>query len=175
MPTLRLIRTSSLTLKDDVTDPINANGRVLSFRSVTKRDAATNDIVVPARASGGDPTFGGADLVIRNSSGLAPDDFVATLPAAGWSVIGAANSPKGYRFTASSGPIQRVTLKNHRLVIRGGRGALGYTLNEPAQGSVTLRLRLGSGNIWCTVANAPKIDRAGRFKVKNAAPPLACP
>jgi hypothetical protein len=90
-------------------------------------------------------------------------------------VIGAASSPKGYRFTSSNGPIQRVTLKNHRLVIRGGRGAFGYTLNEPAQGSVTLRLRLGSGNIWCTVAGAPKIDRAGRFKVKNAAPPLACP
>ena len=76
-----------------------------------------------------------------------------------------------YRLTVFT----EVTLKNHRLVIRGGRAALGYTLNEPAQGRVTLRLRLGSGNIWCTLAGAPKIDRAGRFKVKNAAPPLACP
>ncbi len=174
-PTLTLIRTSSLTLKDDVTNPINPNGRVLSFRSVTKRDSAANDVVVPVRASAGDPTFGGADLVIRNSSGRAPDDFTATLPAAGWSVIGAANAPKGYRFTAGTGPIQRVTLRNHRIVIRGGRAAFGYTLNEAAQGSVALRLRLGSGNIWCTDAGAPKTDRAGKFKVKNAPAPPACP
>jgi DNA-binding beta-propeller fold protein YncE len=173
--TLRLIRTSSLTLKDDVTSPINPNGRLLSFRSVTKRDPAANDIVVPARGSAGDPTFGGADLVVRNSAGLTPDDFVATLPAAGWSVIGAATAPKGYRFASATGPIQRVTLKNHRLVIRGGRAAFGYTLDEAAQGSVALRLRLGTGNSWCTDAGAPKTDRAGKFKVKNAPAPPACP
>jgi DNA-binding beta-propeller fold protein YncE len=175
VPTLRLIRTSSLTLKDDVTSPINPNGRLLSFRSVTKRDPAANDVVVPARGSAGDPTFGGADLVVRNSSGLTPDDFVTTLPAAGWSVIGAANAPKGYRFASTTGPIQRVTLKNHRIIIRGGRAAFGYTLDEAAQGSVALRLRLGSGNIWCTDAGAPKTDRAGKFKVKNAPAPPACP
>ena len=175
VPTLRLIRTSSLTLKDDVTSPINPNGRLLSFRSVTKRDPAANDVVVPARGSAGDPTFGGADLVVRNSSGLTPDDFVTTLPAAGWSVIGAANAPKGYRFASTTGPVQRVTFKNHRIVIRGGRAAFGYTLDEAAQGSVALRLRLGSGNIWCTDAGAPKTDRAGKFKVKNAPAPPACP
>jgi len=112
--------------------------------------------------------------VVRNSAGLTPDDFVTTLPAAGWSVVGAANAPKGYRFASATGPIQRVTLKNHRIVIRGGRAAFGYTLDEAAQGSVALRLRLGSGNIWCTDAGAPKTDRAGKFKVKNAPAPPAC-
>ena len=128
-----------------------------------------------ARGSAGDPTFGGAELRIYNSSGLTPDVFQTALPAFGWSVIGPVSAPKGYRFTSTSGPIQRVTVKHHRVVIRGGRAALGYTLNEPAQGSVALRLTMGTGVEWCADGTAPKIDRAAKFRVKNARAPPACP
>ena len=179
VPNLVLIRTSALALRDDVTDPINPNGRRLNFRSGTKHDALANDIVLPPRNSAGDPTMGGADITVYNSSGLTSDTFHTTLPAAGWAFIGAPLTPKGYRFTSLSGAILRVTVKNHHIVVRGGKAAFGYTLNETAQGSVAIRLRLGTGDVWCTEAgrppNPPKIDRAGKFQAKSTPAPLACP
>ena len=178
-PAIISIRTSSLALKDDVTNPINPNGRRLSFRTSTKREPAANDVVLPARNSPGDPTMGGAVITVYNSSGLAPDTFQMTLPAAGWAPIGPSATPKGYRFTSLSGGILRVTVKSHRIVVHGGKAAFGYTLDEAAQGSVALRLQLGSGNVWCAEAgrppSTPRVDRPGKFQAKAAPAPSACP
>ena len=44
-------------------------------------DPPANDIVLPARSSGGDPTFAGATLTIYNSSGLTTDSVQVTLNA----------------------------------------------------------------------------------------------
>jgi hypothetical protein len=174
-PAIVLIRTASLVLKDDVTNPINPNGRRLSFRTSTKREPAVNNVVLPARNSPGDPTMNGAVLRVYNSAGLAPDDFQVSLPAAGWAHIGPSATPKGYRFSSLSGPVQRVTVKNGRIVVRGGKAALGYTLDEASQGSVAMRLQLGSGSLWCANAGSPRIDRPGKFQAKAAPAPSTCP
>jgi DNA-binding beta-propeller fold protein YncE len=169
------IRTNSLALKDDVTNPVNPNGRRINFRSNTKSEPPANDIVLPARGSGGDPTFAGASLTIYNASGLTTDSFQVTLNAAGWAAVGPSAAPKGYRFTSLAGGIQRVMVKNHRIVIRGGKAAFGYTLDEAAQGSVAVRLQLGNGDIWCAAGDPPKVDRAGKFQARATLAPAACP
>src|SRR4029079_17419070 len=88
-------------------------------------------------------------------------------------------SPRGYRFTSLSGGILRVTVKSHRIVVRGGKATFGYTLDESAQGSVALRLQLGSGDVWCAEAGRPpntaRVDRPGKFQAKAAPAPSACP
>ena len=179
VPSLIRIRTASLGLRDDVTNPVNPNGRRVNFRTSTKREPAANTIVLPLRGTPGDPTLNGAQITIYNSSGAAPDSFQTTLPAAQWSVIGSGATPKGYRFGALNGGILRVTVKNHRIVVRGGKAAFGYTLDEATQGSVAMRLQLGAGDIWCAEAgrppSTPKIDRPGKFQAKSAPPPAACP
>lgn len=174
-----LIRTTALSLRDDVTNPINPNGRRLNFRAVTKRDAPANQVVLPPLGSPGDPLLAGGTLTIYNSSGLASDSVVVPLPAASWQLLGSTTTPKGYRFT-STGPIQRLTVKGNRITIRGGKAALGYTLDEAVQGSVALRLTLGAGPTWCAEAGrapyAAKIDRPGRFQATKKTPaPPACP
>ncbi len=99
-----------------------------------------------------------------------------SLPAAGWTL-----TSKGYRFKAATttDPIQRITVKADSVRVRGRGAGFGYTLNEPSQGSVAVRLRLGTGSTWC--ANSPaKVggtnDVVGKFVGQTKAPaPGVCP
>jgi hypothetical protein len=175
LPAIVNIRATTFTLRDDVTTPIRAGTRRITFRSDTRRDAAANDVVVPAPGSNGDPTLGSATLALYNSAGLAADVAQVTLPAAGWAAIGSGATFKGYRYTSGTGAIRHATVKNHRIVLRGGRRFLTYTLDEAAQGKLTLRLTLGTGTTWCA-EGVGKRDRAGRFETAEDTPaPSACP
>jgi DNA-binding beta-propeller fold protein YncE len=181
LPGIVRIRTTALMMRDDVTDPVKPRARRIVFRANTTGDAAENDIVVPAQDSAADPTVAGAWTSVYNSSGLSADVFQVRLETGGWSVIGPkrAAQPKGYRFKSNSGPIRSVSVKSHRIVIRGGRAPFTYTLDEAAQGSVAIRLTLGTGVTWCADAGRPpfvETDRAGRFETAPGAPvPAACP
>src|SRR5262249_61335984 len=67
----------------------------------------------------------------------------------------------------------------------GGKDKWTYTLNEPRQGSVAVRLRLGDMDGWCADAPAlaqgkppstAKSDRPDLFKSQRNAPaPAVCP
>jgi hypothetical protein len=128
---------------DDVTDPINPNGRRLNFRSSTKRDAARERHRRTARGTpAGDPTIGwGPDhrLQLRPASRRTASRRRCR-PRDGPSSA-RRRSRRGTASHRSPARILRVTVKNHRVVIRGGKAAFGYTLNETAQGSVAIRLR----------------------------------
>jgi hypothetical protein len=105
------------------------------------------------------------------------------LPQSGWAAYGSG----GWRYTGSdpNGPISRVTVRVDSIAVKGGKANWAYTLAEPSQGSVAVRLRLGSGAIWC--ANAParlsgnppssaRSDKPGRFLGQpNSAAPGSCP
>jgi hypothetical protein len=109
------------------------------------------------------------------------------LPAEGWRVLGSDEHPKGYRFDgrkAGDGRVQRVVLKTDTLTVEG---ALAYSLDEPAQGRVAVRLvpgLFGEGG-WCAVAppkprgkdgSTAKSDRPGRFVgAPGTAAPAVCP
>jgi para-nitrobenzyl esterase len=119
-----------------------------------------------------------------NAAGGA-DGIIVSLPAAGWRALGSQQAPKGYRYQAPSrsDPIQRVDVKADRIRVKGGGAGFTYTLDEPAQGRVGLRLRLGTGFVWCAevaargTGNPPstaKNDRPGKFTGERSGAPAAC-
>lgn len=174
-----LIQTTSLSLKDDSTPPARPDLRKVSFGSSTRLDPPANRIVLPELGTLGDPSLYGATLTVYNSTGATTDEVTVNLPALGWSEFCKCPNLKGYRFR-SSGPITRVTIKADTITVKGGKGAWGYTLDEPFQGRVALRLEVGSagaGGRWC--ADAP--GRAGRDMLdkflgeKRTLPPTTCP
>jgi hypothetical protein len=174
------IPTHSLSLKDDVTVPVNLNVRKISFKSSTK--GLPTRVLPPTAGSAGDPTQHGATLIVYNSAGLSSDEVTVNLPQSGWSPFGNG----GYRFRdTSGGPISMITVKTDSLQVRGGKAAWTYSLDEPAQGRVAVRLRLGGGGTWCADApakmngNPPSTvrnDQPGRFTAALRSPaPAICP
>jgi hypothetical protein len=143
-------------------------------------------VTPPARGSSADPTIAGATLTAYGSGGTA-DVVTVALPAAGWQALGTAAKPKGFRFRGKHLPIgiTAVLVKSDRLLVKGGGSAWTYTLDEPQQGRIALRLALGDADAWCAEApakaqgNPPstaKNDRPGRFRgAPKSAAPAACP
>jgi len=184
-PAVVLIPGTKLVLKDDVTIPIDPGKRRIVFTSITKQAPPANRIVPPLPGSLGDPTAGGATLIVYNSAGLSTDVVTVNLPAAGWIGLGSQN-PKGWRFRGASGdPITSVVVKSDRIVLRGGKSTWGYSLDESAQGRIAVQLRLGTDPGWCAEVT-PKLkgsppstaasDRPGLFKgARGGAAPAACP
>ena len=186
LPQAVLVRADRLRLTDDVTAPINPNRRSLSFSARTAGAPSGNQVVPPARGGDGDPTVHGATLSVYNADGLTVDAVSVALPAGGWKAIGSASAPKGWRYRgAASDAVRSVVVKANQLSVRGGRSAWGYTLDEPSQGRVALRLQLGTGTVWCaatpadatgTPPSTARWDRPGLFKAGGAAPlPASCP
>jgi hypothetical protein len=167
-----------MTLKDDSTPPANAALRKLSFRSSTKSDAAGNRVVPPAPLGPGDPRSAGATLEVYNSAGSG-ERVSVSLPGSGWTALGSGSNPKGFRFRGT-GAITSVVVKADKLLVKGGGASFGYSLDEASQGSVALRLQLGSALPWCAEAgrapNPPRIDQTDRFQAKPKTPaPAVCP
>ena len=172
------IAATSLSLRDDDTAPINLDRRKLSFKS-SKSDGVPSGVTVPPFASTGDPTTGGAVLRVYGSTGGEP--VVLPLPAANWSRSGSATKPS-YRYTdkrRASGPITSVALKDGSLRLKG-KGAALYSLAGAPQGTVTVRLQLGTGVMLCAVAPAKdpttSNDTTAKFTGARHAPaPVTCP
>jgi DNA-binding beta-propeller fold protein YncE len=161
-PTFTLIPSTKLDLRDRAG---NAARRKIAFTSKMANAPGT----IP------DPTQHGATLVVYDSAGTG-ESVTFPLAAAGWSRSGSPTRPT-YNFR-SSGPITRVTLTSTRLTIRGGRADFGYSLDEPRQGRIALRLVLGDGAVLCADSppSSPKTDRVDWFKGSaKTAPPPFCP
>ncbi|MCW5892400.1 MAG: beta-propeller fold lactonase family protein [bacterium] len=173
-----LVQTTQLALKDRVNPPLPA-ARKLNFKSDTRKDGPANRIVVPGRVSAGDPTLGGATLVVYNANGSG-EAVTIPLPASGWAAYDSSPTPKGYRFKGSdpNGPVSRVILKADQIKIKGGKSNFAYTLDEASQGRMAIRLQLGSATPWCAAAGAKNAnnDVAGRFTAASRTPaPPSCP
>jgi len=172
------IQTTSLKLKDGS----SPTSRRVSFKSSTSHDPLANRIVPPAPGSSGDPTLGGAVVTVYNAAG-GGDIATVALPASGWSPL----ATSGYSFRSSdpSVAISSIKVQSNRVQLKGGRASWTYTLNEPSQRRIGLRLALGGDRPWCATAlakvsgNPPtsaKSDRAGLFTAQpKMAAPLACP
>jgi hypothetical protein len=173
-----LVPTQSLTMGDGPT----ASKKKITFKSSTKQSSA--HITVPAAGSDGDPTVGGALLTVYNSAGATGDVVVVSLPASGWTKVGKTTAT-GWKFKDTTGPIRQVMVKADQIVVKGGKSAWTYTLDEPSQGRVAVRLRLGADPGWCADAPAQakgtppstaKFDRPGKFKAQPKSPaPASCP
>lgn len=160
--------------------------RRFTFQSRTGSDPSDHAVLVPGGRGTGDPTIAGGVIDVYNASGSGEHVQIA-LPAGGWVPYGDPAAPVGYRFSAPSrsAPIARVTVRANRLRIRGGGAAFAYTLDESAQGSIAVRLRLGTTRAWCAVAVAKtsgsppstaSYDHVDRFvAAHNTPPPAICP
>lgn len=183
-PAFTLIQVTRLQL-DDGTTPPNPGRRRLSFTSKTSGDLAAQRIVPPPPSGPGDPTLHGATLIVYDAAGTGE---TATIPlaAGGWSRTGSLATPTyQYRKVASTDPISRVSLQPDRVRVSGGGAGLAYTLDEPRQGRLALRLVLGTALVLCTEASpraagqpptTAKSDRTDRFKAAPRTPaPVSCP
>jgi hypothetical protein len=164
---------------------INVSGRKLRFQEVAGKpdrrrlSIASKDplIVAPVIGSQSDPSRWGAALRILNPDTLEED--VVDLPAEGWKA-----SKGGYRFKGR-GACRRVKIKKGRLSASCRGAALGFSLDEPQQGALAVRLELGSGTGFCTLfGGAVKKDygvgfgrsgKRGAFASSNAPAPASCP
>lgn len=184
-PEIAPIRSTRFQMKDDDTAPIDPRKRRLSFRSSAYRGNASG-VVVPEFGSDGDPTSagasgGGATLTIYPAGGDLSDAVELDLAADHWQRIGSDARP-GYRYKdakLTEGPIKKVSLRNGTLSI-SGNGAGLYSLADAPQGEMALRLRLGTGDVFCAAAEARdpaiKNDSPSRFMgVGNAPQPNPCP
>lgn len=172
-----LIDTTSLSLRDDISEPVDPGKRSLRFKSSTRRSPAANRIVVPAPGGPADPRATGATLVVQGTSATA-DRVQLPLPAARWTLIGTTAKPKGYKYedTTRGAPVSKLVMKADLVSVRAGGAGFGYSLDEPQQGRVGLRLTLG-GTEWCTDAPAKSArdDVPGKFTATPKTPaPTTC-
>jgi 6-phosphogluconolactonase (cycloisomerase 2 family) len=137
--------------------------------------------------SGIDPVADGAVVQIFNDAGTG-DSACLDLPAAGWVAKGKpAKRVFRYRDKAfARGPCRATLVKDAKLlkvVCLASKRPISYSLDEPAQERVAVRVRSGATE-YCTVfgGSIAKDAQGKRFKAKNApapavcpAPPVACP
>jgi hypothetical protein len=115
------------------------------------------------------------------------DAAVVTL-AAGWEALDGAVVPRrGYRWRTGdrSQPIRAIRVLADRIQVKGGGSALAYTLDEPSQGRIAVRLTFGTSDPWCAEAPARatgsppstvRADHPGKFIAQRNAPaPATCP
>ncbi len=182
IPGLTRIQTTSLSLKDDSTPPADPEKRKVSFKSSTKKDPPTNQVTPPALGSAGDPIQHGATLTVYNAAGQTTDEVTVPLPAGPeWTAIGSG----GFKWKSKTGPITVVLIKQGKLQVKGGKSGWGYTLDEPKQIEIAVRLTLADGRGWCASAPAKesgnpastdKNDHRDKFQSEKKAPPPAdCP
>ena len=144
-------------------------------------------IVVPAApGSAGDPTLNGGSLDVHNTAGSG-DSTTLALPAGNWVLKG--DDVYLYRELVKNPPTQEYRIKvivrsgHVRGFVRDERGSLiSYTLDEPTQGSVGVRVATGADRhcldfggivVADTLAFAGSAYR-GRFIAKDAPAPATC-
>ena len=127
----------------------------------------------------------GATLRVHNAAGSG-EQFSTTLPASGWLRLPLGSSGYGYRYRGAPGdPVESVEVASDLISIRAGKDAWGYTLDEPSQGRIGVRLSVGSRLDWCAEASAKTSgsppstaanDRQDKFvAASKTPPPSSCP
>ena len=179
-PTVVTVGTHSMIMKDD---PVYTASRKFSFNVRSGEAPIEHRSEAPAPDSAGDPTLFGGTLVVYNGAG-GTETFMIDLPAASWRMEG--DAVNGYRYVFSSTPpVWKVYVKEAKLSVRGGKAQWLYTLDEPSQGAIAVRLTLGTAVTYCSVAlprvsgNPPSsaaYDRPNKFQaVRLQDAPADCP
>jgi hypothetical protein len=130
----------------------------------------------------GDPTLHGATLTVYRPDG-GGTLVTVPLPAAGWRARGG-TPVKRYTYSdprGVNGPIRAVTLAATTLSLRGAGLSL-FALDQAPQGTVALRVQMGTGVQFCAAAPAKlkpspaANDTTSRFSGEpNTAAPNPCP
>jgi polyhydroxybutyrate depolymerase len=126
-----------------------------------------------------DPTADGASFQVWNSAGSG-EALCLALPAAGWTRKGSGFS---YRDPGgASGPCRSAKLRAGRLEVAcsGKAAPLDYSLDEPVQGGIAVRLASGPQAFCASFGGRVERDTGtaagkARFLAKGAPAPAACP
>jgi outer membrane protein assembly factor BamB len=156
-------------------------GRRLVVRDDARRqqldlDVRDRHILAGAPGTAGDPTLVGAVATLRNP--LTSETATFVLPAAGWRArTGRKPGRFAYTYRDPSGgsPCSRLLLKSSARLSLRCRSLSGFTLDEASQGTLEVRIDVGTGGTrHCVRFETPVTDRVGRYVAKNA-PPADCP
>jgi len=135
--------------------------------------------VSTAPVDGIDPVTDGAFLHVHGNGGTT-DSACLPLPAGGWVASGDPASPiYDYRDTGYlNGPCNRARVRKGVISAscRATSAPISYSLDEPAQGSVGVRLISGA-NLYCAAfgGTVVKDTQNGQFRARGAPAPLPCP
>ena len=127
-----------------------------------------------ATLAGGDrPTVAGAILQVMNPT--THETATLSMPAGRWTEL-----PGGaFRYRdpgLASGPVRSAIFRGGRLAKVSARGAaIGFTLDEPSQGSLGAVLTSGQRRYCTLFGGHVKHDGPGTFGAVKAPPPGACP
>jgi hypothetical protein len=135
-------------------------------------------VPAPGLHGGTDPTLGGATLEVVNPT--TSETATIALPAAGWRGVGSPPGSKGYRYDdhfAALGPCSQALVSSTRFSVRCGGAGIGFSLNEPSQGSLVVRFSMGSEGLRrCMLfGGSVKRDIPGLFIAVKAPEPVTCP
>lgn len=182
-PPIALVASHVFKMVDDTVPPIFPGKRKFVWKVRRASNPIENEVVLPDPGGPGDPTIHGATLTVYNAAGSG-EVYTVDLPAEEWYRTGSGDTPPRWIYAAGS-PIWRVKLKAPAITVQGGKAEWGYSLDEPSQGLLAVRLTLGSAITWCGVpraetrGNPPSSERFDRRDLYRAerrgAPPDACP
>jgi len=142
--------------------------------SVSSRDPL---ILASGHGAPADPTVGGAVLELSNPT--TAETAAVMLPASNWS----GNTPRlfpgtqKYRYTDHGSAHSSILIQSgKRLKIRS-RGPIPFSLNEPSQGSLAVKLTIGTGGFrYCMRFGGTILaDLPGRFVATDTPAPDHCP
>lgn len=163
---------------------VRVSGRKLLLRD-RDDDASRRKIVLLSQdaslVTSGDPTQGGATLRVANPT-PGGDDTTIDLPAANWQALGSPAGSRGYRYKDPAGACRAKVRagKLAKVICRGT--VVGFTLDEPSQGSLVATLQLATAPALCmefggTVRRdiPAQAGKTGTFLAMEAPPPASCP
>jgi poly(3-hydroxybutyrate) depolymerase len=132
-----------------------------------------------ALAPGLDPTAGGATLTVFGT-GATTDVACLALPAANWKRKGAGFVYKDKKGTAGPCTGAKLAAGKLELACSAKVAPIPYTLDEPAQGSVTVRLDSPGQTLCATFGGTVQKDTStaagkAQFAAKLAPAPAICP
>ena len=102
------------------------------------------------------------------------------LPESGWTALGSPPGSSGYRYSDRHhlfGPCSQAIVTAHRTMVRCSGPGIPFSLDEPSQGSLGVRVNTGSGALSrCVLFGGDiKRDSPGSFLAETAHAPSSCP
>lgn len=158
----------SIAIKDDPNKPAKRKIKI---------QVKDPGFLPPGPVTGGDPTLTGATVVIRNPT--SGENMSVSFPPINWKGSGKPPGVKGYTYKVKGDPCS-LSMKVGAWQLACAGSSITYTLDEPSQGAIFVKLTLGTesscvrfgGTVSKDLPNAGK--KGGVFQAKNAPSPATC-